>query len=312
MPSSRSRCVRDSWLPSLGGLALVASLGACDSGSSYQDDTDTGAGTPSTAGSGSGPTTGSTDDTPAPSTVLPTLFGTPAQSGTGSSSDRWTKSDVKRDDLNYFFMANGWGPGFQSQTVSWSGTSFSVDSMEGTRGMKYEPASYPTVFCGVYSDSRSGECGLPKALTSITSLRTGWRWNANGNTGQYNAAYDIWLSNSSDISGHSAFLMVWLRDPPGQQPAGARSANAVSVTNAPGSWNIWSGTVGGKPCVSYVRNEGHDSPEVELDVMDFVRDAATRKINLPGSTVLSVAVGFEIWSGPITKLETNDFYVQVQ
>jgi len=44
----------------------------------------------------------------------------------------------------------------------------------------------------------------------------------------------------------------------------------------------------------------------------FVRDAAARQITLPGSTVLSVAVGFEIWSGPIAKLTTDDFYVQVQ
>jgi hypothetical protein len=196
--------------------------------------------------------------------------------------------------------------------VSWNGTSFSVESMLGKRGPQYEPASYPTVFCGAYSDSRSGACGLPKALSDIQSLRTGWRWSANGNTSQYNAAYDIWLSNTADIGGHSAFLMVWLRDPPGQQPAGRRELSDVAVTNAPGTWNIWAGNVGGKPCVSYVRTEGVDSPELEIDVMDFVRDAASRKIALPGTTVLSVAVGFEIWSGPITKLETNDFYVHVQ
>lgn len=287
MPLTRSRCVRG--LGSLLGWALATQLAACDTGSSSQ-----------------------VTEEPPPSTVLPSLFGSPTQSGNGSSSDRWTKSEVTRDDLSYFFMANGWGPGFESQTVSWNGTSFSVESMLGKRGPQYEPASYPTVFCGAYSDSRSGACGLPKALSDIQSLRTGWRWSANGNTSQYNAAYDIWLSNTADIGGHSAFLMVWLRDPPGQQPAGRRELSDVAVTNAPGTWNIWAGNVGGKPCVSYVRTEGVDSPELEIDVMDFVRDAASRKIALPGTTVLSVAVGFEIWSGPITKLETNDFYVHVQ
>ncbi|HEX2876411.1 MAG TPA: hypothetical protein VHP33_34395 [Polyangiaceae bacterium] len=320
MPLTRRSRVRG-LLPLLTGLLLGSTLLGCDAGSSYQDD-EPGTGsdptptpTPSTGGTGgtvTNPDTGTTGTDPAPSTVLPSLFGTPAQSGNGSSSDRWTKSDVKRDDLNYCFMANGWGPGFESQSVSWNGTSFSVDSMQGQRGAKYEPASYPTVFCGVYSDSRSGNCGLPKALTEIQSLRTGWRWKANGNAGQYNAAYDVWLSNSADISGHSAFLMVWLRDPPGQQPAGAKKVAGVNVTNAPGTWTIWSGTVGGKPCVSYVRTEGRDSPELEIDVMDFVRDAAARQITLPGSTVLSVAVGFEIWSGPITNLETEDFYVRVE
>jgi hypothetical protein len=292
----------------LGGLLLGSALVGCDSGSSYQSDAPAEPPNTATAGGGGGSSTPSN----APSTVLPSLFGTPVQSGDGSSADRWTKSDVKRDELNYYFMANGWGPGFQSQTVSWKGTSFSVDTMQGTRGAGFEPASYPTVFCGTYSDSRSGACGLPKALADITSLRTGWRWSANGNAGQYNAAYDIWLSTTGDISGHSAFLMVWLRDPVGQQPAGTRKVASVSVTNAPGSWNVWTGSVGGKPCISYVRNEGQDSPELEIDVMDFVRDAAARQIALPGSTVLSVAVGFEIWSGPIDKLKSDDFYVQVQ
>ncbi len=299
-------------------LALGSSLGACDSGASYagdgRGDTSPSAQVTPTAGAsnGGGGGSGAPNTTPAPSTLLPSLFGTPVQSGDGSSSDRWMKSDVKRDDLSYYFMANGWGPGFQSQTVSWDGTSFSVDAMQGMRGAGYEPAAYPTVFCGAYSDSQSGACGLPKAVSDIKALRTGWRWSANGNAGQYNAAYDIWLSNSADISGHSAFLMVWLRDPPGQQLAGSRKVNNVSVTNAPGSWNIWVGVVGGKPCISYARSEGQDSPELEIDVMDFVRDTSTRQLSLPGSTVLSVAVGFEIWNGPIAKLESNDFYVHVE
>jgi hypothetical protein len=33
---------------------------------------------------------------------------------------------------------------------------------------------------------------------------------------------------------------------------------------------------------------------------------------VPGSHVLSVAVGFEIWNGPIQNLESVDFYVNVE
>jgi glycosyl hydrolase family 12 len=276
-------------LPVLGSVALLSSLAACDNGTSSTDD-------------GALP----------PSTVLPSLFGSPIQTGSGTTVEQYMKSDVQRNDVNYYFMANGWGPGFESQTVSWNGTYFSVDKMQGTRGDNYEPASYPTVFCGVYSDSRSKECGLPKPIANIQSLRTGWRWSANGNGSSYNAAYDIWLSNTADMTGFSAYLMVWLRDPTGAQPAGTRKVSNVEVKNAPGSWNIWAGTVNNKPIVNYVRAEGYDSPSLEMDVMDFVRDASTRQLNLPGTHILSVAVGFEIWSGPITKLESNDFYVQVQ
>jgi hypothetical protein len=274
-------------LPTLAGLALLGSLAACDAGSSSEP------------------------EGPPPATVLPSLFGTPTQSGSGTTTEQYTMSDVTRNGVNYRFMANGWGPGFQSQSISWNGTSFSVDDLKGMEGSNYEPIGYPTVFCGVYSSSRSGECGLPMPIANIQSLRTGWRWLSNGNSTAYNAAYDIWLSNTADISGHSSFLMVWLRDPPGAQPSGSVKFRDVQVHNAPGSWNIWVGTEFNLPCISYARQEGTDSPALEIDVMDFVRDAATRQINMPGSTVLGVAVGFEIWD-PLSNLRSDDFYVQVQ
>lgn len=289
MSSNRSWRACRNLSPALLGFVLFAALGGCDSGGSSED-----------------------DDSAPPATVLPSLFGNPTQSGSGTTSEQYLKSNVKRDDVNYYFMANGWGPGFQSQTVTWNGTSFSVDSMQGERGPNYEPASYPTVFCGLYSNSRSGECGLPKAIANIQSLRTGWRWSANGNETSYNAAYDIWLSTNDDMSGFSGYLMIWLRDPPGAQPAGSKKVSGVEVKNAPGTWTIWAGEVNKKPIVNYARAEGVDSPALEVDVMDFVRDVNARQLTLPGSTILSVAVGFEIWTGPVKDLESDDFYVQVQ
>jgi hypothetical protein len=232
--------------------------------------------------------------------------------GSGSSQERYFKTDVTRDGQNYFFMANGWGPGFQSQSITYSGTSFTVNTLQGTQGPNYEPASYPTVFCGEYSDSRSRACGLPAALDSMTSLRTGWSWSANGNNGQYNAAYDIWLGTSNERSSFSGYLMVWYREPAGQQPAGRPTTADITVANVPGTWDIWEGQVGGRPIINYVRNEGQDTPSMEFDILDFVRDVGTRGKTLPGTHVLSVAVGFEIWNGPITNLVSNDFYVEVQ
>jgi hypothetical protein len=238
-------------------------------------------------------------------------LGMAAMGGNGRSSDRYHKADVTRNGQNYFIMANGWGPNFGSQEISWNGTSFKVESMTGSQGQQYQPASYPTVFCGVYSDSRSRECGLPAALSSITTLRTGWSWLPNGNAGEYNAAYDIWLGNGTDRSTHSAFMMVWYREPVGQQPAGAPRENDVTVEGVPGTWNIWTGSVNNRPIINWVRRENQDTLALEFDIMDFVRDAERRGIMVPGSHVLSVAVGFEIWNGPVSNLESVDFYVDV-
>lgn len=119
--------------------------------------------------------------------------------GSGESPERYHEVDVTRDGQNYFLMTNGWGPVFESQTITYSGTSFTVESMEGVQDDNFEPATYPTIFCGAYSSQRSKECGLPAAFSELKSLRTGWRWKANGNDGQDNAAYDIWLSSSNSV-----------------------------------------------------------------------------------------------------------------
>ncbi len=236
-------------------------------------------------------------------------LGTGVMAPSGQTSDRWFKTDVTRSGGNYFFMANGWGPGFESQSLSYNGTAFTVDSMAGSEGPNYEPASYPTVFCGKYSDGRSKECGLPAAIDSMTALRTGWRWAPNGNVGEYNAAYDIWMGDGESFRG---FLMVWLREPRGQQPAGMFTERDVTVSNVPGTFDIWTGTVNNFPIINWVRNEGDDSLELEFDVLDFIRDAQARGYEVPGTHVLSVAVGFEIWNGPISNLQSLDFYVDVQ
>ncbi|HWP08329.1 MAG TPA: hypothetical protein VNN72_21455 [Polyangiaceae bacterium] len=237
-------------------------------------------------------------------------LGNGMMTGMGRSMEQYETTEVGRNGVPYELITNGWGPGFTSHTVSWNGTSFIVEAMEGSRGSGGQPASYPSVFCGKYSVAQVPACGLPKAMDQITSLKTGWRWAANGNTGPYNAAYDIWLGTST---GFGMYLMVWLRDPPGEQPAGSKSMfTGITVANAPGVWDIWSGTVNNRPIINWVRQEGMDSSEIEFDVMDFIRDAQMRNLTITGTQVNAVAVGFEIWSGPITNLESKDFYVDVK
>lgn len=242
----------------------------------------------------------------------PMEFGSPVMGGSGESSERYEKADVTRDERNYFLMTNGWGPKFESQTISWNGTSFTVVELQGKQGDNYQPATYPTVFCGVYSDSVSKACGLPAKLDGLTTLKTGWSWapaDVESNQ-QYNAAYDIWLANGETREDFSGFFMVWLRDPPGQQPAGSRRFEAQAVANVPGVWDIWTGEVNDAPIINYVRGDREDTFELEFDVLDFIRDAQVRGLEVPGTHVLSVAVGFEIWNGPVTNLRSVDFYVE--
>ena len=293
-----------------GSSATVGGSSATAGGSSV-----TAGGSSATAGStstGTAGSTGSAGSAGRQSTGDGSL-GNGEQSGVGTSSDRYhTATDIKRDGQNYVLITNGWGPGFQSHTISWNGTAFTVDKMAGTAGSGGQPAAYPSVFCGQYSVMQRGDCGLPKAITELTSLKTGWRWASNGNdNGKYNAAYDIWVGDDTKFTG---YLMVWLRDPPGYQPAGSENQmhKGVTVANVPGTWDIWNGSVNSRPIVNWIRREGSDSHEIEFDVLDFVRDAEKRGLTIPGSThVRAVAVGFEIWEGPIEGLQSLDFYVHV-
>ncbi len=290
---------------------LVASLSvlpACGSGGDAQQTYPGQAGTGGSGGSGTGGSGGSGGTS---GTSPDSELGTGTMSGSGSSAERYHTAQVSRDGVPYLFITNGWGPGFVSHNISWEGTSFVVESMTGDPGTAGQPASYPSLFCGKYSIMEVPNCGLPAAIDALSSLRTGWRWAANGNMGIYNAAYDIWLGDGTKLQG---YLMVWLRDPPGAQPAGTYNGqySSIAVANVPGVWNVWNGTVNGLPIVNYVRAENSDSSEIEFDVMDVLRDAEARGLSVPGTHVNAVAVGFEIWKGPVTDLTTEDFYVKVE
>jgi hypothetical protein len=298
-----------------GGVGLasggtVGSGGGSGSGGAGSGGTASGGGMATGGSSSGGATSGTGGGLGSGGTGTGTGLGYGMFEGEGRSEEQYFTALVSRNEVPYVFITNGWGPGFDAHVNSWLGTSFVVETMTGSAGSMGQPASYPTVFCGRYSVAETGDCGLPAARASLTSLRTGWRWKSNGNdAGQYNAAYDIWLGTETMFQ---TYFMVWLRDPTNFQPAGDPTEhNGITVANVPGVWNIVAGTVNSRPIVNYVRAEGMDSTELEFDVLDFIADAETRGYSIP-THVRAVAVGFEIWEGPIAGLTSEDFYVEVE
>jgi len=298
-------CGGDGWRPptGTGGSDAAGTGGSSAAGTSGGGTGGSSAGTggSSPTGCGVGPTTG------APG------FGTPAHVGSGSSTAQYFGANVTRDGVGYRFITNWWGMGWTGSNVSFNGTSFNVASAAGTSTPDGTPIGYPTTYCGQYSErDPGGNCGLPAAFSSIDKLWTGWKWSSS-DTGQYNAAWDIWLGTASAFQ---SYLMVWLRDPRGRQPAGNATINNVTVANVPGTWSIRYGTVNNRPIVNYVRTEGQDACEFEFNVMDFINDAQSRAattsgLTLPGDTVRAVAVGFEFWTGPFTNVSSEDFYIKL-
>jgi len=298
-------CGGDGWRPptGTGGSDAAGTGGSSAAGTSGGGTGGSSAGTggSSSTGCGVGPTTG------APG------FGTPAHVGSGSSTAQYFGANVTRDGVGYRFITNWWGMGWTGSNVSYNGTSFNVASAAGTSMPDGTPIGYPTTYCGQYSErDPGGNCGLPAAFSSIDKLWTGWKWSSS-DTGQYNAAWDIWLGTASAFQ---SYLMVWLRDPRGRQPAGNATINNVTVANVPGTWSIRYGTVNNRPIVNYMRVEGQDACDFEFNVMDFINDAKSRSattsaLMLPGDTVRAIAVGFEFWTGPFTNVASEDFYVKL-
>ena len=104
--------------------------------------------------------------------------------------------------------------------------------------------------------------------------------------------------------------MVWLHKPPNAQPLGSVTDQAVQIPGVDGSWDIWTGTNGGVPCISYVSRETTLATSFDLNL--FIKDAAAnRPDTIEASWYLTnVFIGSEIWRGGVG-LETTSFCVYV-
>src|ERR1022692_4134850 len=234
--------------------------------------------------------------------------------GAGTISTQFGTAHVTCSGKDYMVQNNDWGVSAASQTITYgTGTKFKVATQNGT-GAGNNPASFPSIFTGANSNNTTAGSGLPRAVSSIAkgSLSTSWTWAANGATGSYNAAYDVWFSTGSggDPSASSpsgGFLMVWYEKPTANQPIGA---SVASTTIDGKNWNVWYGTNSGngKPCVSYVAQQTINSLTYSLG--DFIQDAVTRGYVQNSWYLTNVFAGYEIWSGGVG-LETTDFSVTV-
>jgi hypothetical protein len=187
-----------------------------------------------------------------------------------------------------------------------------VTVQNGT-GVGGAPASYPSIFIGANGGRSTAGSGLPKAVSALGTVQTSWTWAANGASGAYNAAYDVWFSTSSagdpSLSAPSGgYLMVWLYKPTANSPIGSM---IKSATIGGQDWNVWYGnnSSNGKPCVSYVAQQNLNS--LSFDLNQFIQDAVTRGYVQSSWSLTNVFSGFEIWSGGVG-LQTTDFAVTVQ
>jgi hypothetical protein len=295
-----------------GGAPAAGSAGASGTGTSMGGGAGAsggaaGGGAAAGSGAGSGGSTGIAGNgcTPGRMTTSGTLMG------------RFDSTKPMVDGKEYFLQVNEWGAS-EPQVVAYGGDFFfKMTTQMASRPTNGGPTGFPSMFIGANSRNSTMGSNLPKAVSALTTVPTTWIWNDNGTLADttanvYNVAYDVWFSTNAagepTASGPTGgYLMVWLYDPPAAEPIGGEPMfEDVAIPGVTGTWDIWVGPNGSRPCISYVRTE--TSMGLSFDLNDFIEDAVTNRPNTIQSTwhLTNIFTGFEIWSGGVG-LESTAF-----
>jgi hypothetical protein len=224
-------------------------------------------------------------------------------------------------DNNYYFMqVNEWNSS-ATQVMSYGGSYvFKMTTQMASSSTSGAPTGFPSVFIGANSRHMTTGSNLPKAVTALTTVPTTWTWNDNGTladdtANSYNVTYDVWFSTSSAGEPTSAgpsggYLMVWFHKPADAQPIGSVMKKAITIPGVPGTWDVWIGPNGNRPCISYVATQTQMSLSFDLNL--FIQDAVKNQPNTiqSGWYLTNVFSGFEIWRGA-QNVESTAFCVVV-
>ena len=250
-------------------------------------------GTGGSAGSGTGGAT-SAGCTPVPLTMTGTLDG---RYGT-----------MFYDNNSYFMQVNEWNSS-ATQVMSYGGDYlFKMTTQMGSTATNGGPTGFPSVFIGANSNHTTMNSNLPKAVSALTTVPTTFTWDDAGTLSDdtdnsYNATYDVWFSTNAGgepmASGPSGgYLMVWLHKPADAQPIGGTPMKkAITIPGVPGTWDVWIGPNGNRPCISYVATTTTKSLSFDLNL--FIQDAVKNQPNTiqSGWYLTNIFSGFEIWRG---------------
>ncbi len=220
------------------------------------------------------------------------------------------------DNNSYFMQVNEWNS-TGSQVMSYGGDYlFKMTTQMGSTATNGGPTGFPSVFIGANSKHTTSNSNLPKAVSALTTVPTSWTWNDNGTladdtANSYNATYDVWFSTNPagepTASGPTGgYLMVWYHKPADAQPiGGSPMKKAITIAGVPGTWDVWIGPNGTRPCISYVATQTTLSMSYDLNL--FIQDAVKNQPNTIQSSwyLTNIFTGFEIWRGAVNVESTS-------
>jgi hypothetical protein len=178
------------------------------------------------------------------------------------------------------------------------------------------PGSFPAIVSGW----GPGEAGIQfygpykggKTISTLTSVSTTWSFTTGG-SGNGDAAYDVWFSNTSaDPTVPGIEFMIWINKG-GKQSLGCCTAAGTALTVGSNTWTPYVGTnTTNQKVVSYV--PATDSSSASIDLLTFFKDAAANGHGYAGiassSYLLGVQTGFEVYGG--STWTTTDYSISIQ
>src|ERR1035437_4755805 len=230
--------------------------------------------------------------------VFPIALAAPsAFAATGQMCDKWGSTTQG----NYVVMNNRWGTD-ATQCINVTSSGFQITQQDGTSSTSGAPVSYPAIYLGCHYTVCSPNSPLPMQISQISSAPSSTTEPYPG-SGTYDAAYDIWLNDTTDVSKvQKTKIMIWMSHAGSVQPIGSQTG---SVSLAGYSWAVWTGNNGSNNVVSYALGSGISS--FSFNVMDFVNDTLSRGSQYGNSSwyLSSVQDGFEPWSGGVGLAVSN-------
>ena len=208
---------------------------------------------------------------------------------------------------NYIVMNNRWGTS-ATQCINVTTNGFQIVQQDGTGNLSGAPVSYPAIYAGCHYSNCSPNTNMPALISSISSANTSVSVSY-PSSGTYDAAYDIWINDTTNVTGvQKTEVMIWLNHTGSIQPIGSSTG---TFSSAGKSWTVWTGNNGSNNVVSYQANPAGVT-SLSFDAMAFVRDAMTRGSGFGTNSwyLTSIQMGFEPWVGGVG-LAVNSFSASV-
>lgn len=143
-----------------------------------------------------------------------------------------------------------------------------------------------------------------KALSSIKSLPSVWKWTYTGSNIVADVAYDLFTSSTANGKEENE-IMIWLAALGGAGPISATGSPIATVTLAGSSWKLYKGLNGQMTVYSFVAAQ--QVQNFNGDLMDFIK-YLTSKQGLSSSQILiSAGAGTEPFSGSNAKLTVSEY-----